>query len=423
MAAENNVITKADIQYAREVDFINRFNAGLKSLMTVLGIVRPIPKQAGTVLKAYVADGTLENGYVPEGEIIPLSNFKVKPVTFREIMLQKYRKASTGEAIVGGSYSQAVTKTDSKALRLLQSGIKTNFYDFLATGTSAISGADFQKTLANVRGRLAVLFEDIDVQPVYFVNPMDVATYLGNAPITIQTAFGMDYIENFLGLGTVIEAASVPQGTVYGTVRDNINLYYIPVNGADGLGEAFDFTTDETGYIGIHHSGNYERLQFETELISGLVLFAERLDGIVVGSIGANAPTATTVTPLTTGTQYDVPVSSIQSGVTLDGDSFKGTLKFLSGSNAITDVWGEGNFLALDFSNFPDLSVSGNSVYVGFEPSMGSGLVPIATDDHSGVFKVTNKDAQVFKVATTVAGHTTTKTYKISDLVLESDEA
>ena len=63
MAAENNVITKADIQYAREVDFINRFNAGLKSLMTVLGIVRPIPKQAGTVLKAYVADGTRPDVY------------------------------------------------------------------------------------------------------------------------------------------------------------------------------------------------------------------------------------------------------------------------------------------------------------------------------------------------------------------------
>ena len=120
MAAENNVITKADIQYAREVDFINRFNAGLISLMTVLGIVRPIPKQAGTVLKAYVADGTLENGYVPEGEIIPLSNFKVKPVTFREIMLQKYRKASTGEAIVGGSYSQAVTKQHYMNWHVLQ---------------------------------------------------------------------------------------------------------------------------------------------------------------------------------------------------------------------------------------------------------------------------------------------------------------
>ena len=423
MAAENNVIKKSDIQYAREVDFIYKFNAGLRSLMKVLGIVNPIPKQAGTVLKAYVADGTLENGYVPEGEIIPLSNFKVKPVTFREIMLQKYRKASTGEAIVGGSYAQAVTKTDKKALRQLQSGIKTNFYDFLATGTSAISGANFQKTLANVRGTLAVLFEDDDVEPVYFVNPMDVAEYLGNAPITIQTAFGMDYIENFLGLGTVIEAASVPKGTVYGTVRDNINLYYIPVNGADGLGEAFDFTTDETGYVGIHHSGNYERLQLETELISGLVLFAERLDGVVVGSIGSNAPSATTVTPLSSGTQYGVAVADIQSGVTLNGDTFTGTLKYLSGDNDITRVWGEGNFIALDFTDYPDLSVAGTSVKVGLEPSMGTGLVPIAADDHSGVFKVENKAAQVFKVVTTVGGHSTTKVYKLDALVLESDEA
>lgn len=285
MAAETNVIKKADIAKAREVDFVYRFNENIKGLMKALGVTRPIPKQAGTVLKAYKATGTLESGTVAEGDIIPLSHYEVEAVSFQEITLEKYRKASTAEAIIGGAFSQAVTKTDDKALRDIQASVKSKFYNFLATGTGTSTGSNLQQTIAAARAQLAILFEDQDVSPVYFVNPVDVGDYLGNAQITVQQAFGMTYFENFLGLGTVIEAAAVPAGTIYATVKDNINLYYIPVNGADGLGEGFDFTTDETGYIGIHHDANYERMQVETVLASGITLFAERLDGVVKGTI------------------------------------------------------------------------------------------------------------------------------------------
>lgn len=288
MAAENNVIVKDDMAKAREVEFVYRFVENIKALQRALGITRPIAKQAGTVLKAYKADGTLEDGsLVAEGDIIPLSHYRTVPVTFNEIALEKYRKASTAEAIIGGAYSQAVVKTDSKALRDLQGRIKGRFYDFLATGDGVATGTNLQNTIAQVRAQLAIKFEDQDIQPVYFINPVDIGDYLGAAQIITQTAFGMTYFEDFLGLGTVIEAPAVPAGTVYGTVKDNIDLYYIPVNGADGLGTGFDFTTDETGLIGIHHEANYSRMQVETVLVTGLTLFAERLDGIVIGHIGS----------------------------------------------------------------------------------------------------------------------------------------
>lgn len=288
MAAETNVIVKDDMAKAREVEFVYRFTDNIKGLMKALGVTRPIAKQAGTVLKAYKATGSLVDGtQVAEGDIIPLSKYKTEAVTFQEITLGKYRKASTAEAIVAGGYSQAVVKTDNKCLRDLQNTIKTRFYDFLATGSGTATGTNLQQTIAQVRAQLAIKFEDQDIQPVYFVNPINVGDYLGNAQIVTQTAFGMTYFEDFLGLGTVIEAPSVPVNTVYGTVKDNIDLYYIPVNGADGLGTAFDFTSDETGYIGIHHSPTYDRMQFETVLTCGLTLFAERIDGIVIGHIGS----------------------------------------------------------------------------------------------------------------------------------------
>jgi hypothetical protein len=55
----------------------------------------------------------------------------------------------------------------------------------------------------------------------------------------------MTYIDDFLGLGTIIMNTDVAQGTILSTAKENIVLYYIPVNGAD-LGEVFDFTSDQT---------------------------------------------------------------------------------------------------------------------------------------------------------------------------------
>ena len=77
-------------------------------------------------------------------------------------------------------------------------------------------------------GAAQVLFEDDEIGAVYFMNPLDVADYLATANITLQTAFGMTYVENFLGLGTVIFNSSVPKGKIYATAKDNIVLYYIP---------------------------------------------------------------------------------------------------------------------------------------------------------------------------------------------------
>lgn len=284
MAAENNLIKSADLAKAREIEFTYTFGESLKKLMEALGVTRKIAKQAGTVLKAYKATGTLQDGNVAEGDLIPLSKYVTEPVSFAEITLNKWRKATSAEAIIEKGYSQAVTMTTDAMLKDVQKGVRKNFFDFLATGTGVASGGTFQATLAQSWGQLQVLFEDDEIGAVYFMNPLDVADYLATANISLQSAFGMTYVENFLGLGTVIFNSSVPQGKIYATAKDNIVLYYIPVNGAD-LNEAFSFTSDATGLIGIHEAPDYTNMTASDTVVSGLVLFAERLDGIVVGTI------------------------------------------------------------------------------------------------------------------------------------------
>lgn len=288
MAAEANLIKKADLARAREIEFTYNFSEGVRKLMEALGVTRKIAKQAGTVLKAYKASGTLEDGAVAEGDTIPLSKYKTDPVSLGEITLKKWRKATSAEAIVERGYDQAVEMTTDRMLRDVQKAIRADLFTFLATGTGTASGADFQAVLAQAWGQLQVKYEDDAIQAVYFVNPLDIADYLAEASISTQTAFGMTYVEDFLGLGTVIMNASVPKGKIYATAKENIVLYYIPVNGAD-LGEAFDFTSDETGYIGIHETSDYTNMTASDTVVNGIVFFAERIDGVIVGTIGAGA--------------------------------------------------------------------------------------------------------------------------------------
>lgn len=286
MAAETNLIMKADLARAREIDFTYRFGESIKKLMEALGVTRKIPKQAGTMLKAYKATGTLQDGNVAEGELIPLSKYVTEPVEFEEITLKKWRKATSAEAIIEKGYNQAVVMTKDAMLKDIQKGIRKDFFDFIATGKGTAKGATFQATLAQAWGQLQVLFEDDEIQSVYFMNPLDVADYLATANISLQNAFGMTYVKDFLGLGTVIFNSSVPKGKIFATAADNLVLYYIPVNGAD-LQEAFSFTSDATGLIGIHETPDYTNMTASDTVVSGIVLFAERIDGVVVGTIGA----------------------------------------------------------------------------------------------------------------------------------------
>lgn len=286
--ADANTVTAADLAKVRDVDFTERFTKGIETLMKMLGITRKIEKKAGEVLKVYKVTGTLENGVVAEGEIVPLSKYQTTYEPIGEAILKKWRKQTTAEAISSKGYTQAVNDTNEKMLKDIQKGIRSDFVTFLGTGTGKASGVGLQATMAQVWGQMQVLFEDTAIETVYLVNPLDVADYLGNAQISTQTAFGMSYIENFLGMGTAILASDIPKGKIYATAAENIVLYYIPVTSGD-MGQAFDLTADATGLIGIHTKADHDNFTCKTAAASGVGLFAEKLDGVVVGTITAGA--------------------------------------------------------------------------------------------------------------------------------------
>lgn len=286
--AETNLITTEQMARAREILFVNNFtHDSLEKLVEVLGVTRKIPMMEGTTMYVYSTSGTLQDGNVGEGEIIPLSQYKTEKTPVGEITLHKWRKAASAETIKKSGYNAAVVETDAKLLQDVQKGIRSDLFGFMngdISGSTTATGATLQAALANAWGQLQVKFEDDSAEPVYFVNPEDIAEYLSTASITTQNVFGMKYVEDFLGLGTVISSSRITKGTFVATAKQNFILYYLTMNGE--LASAFNLTSDELGYIGIK-SGyqNEERAQIESLVMSGVQFLVEYAEGVVKGTI------------------------------------------------------------------------------------------------------------------------------------------
>ena len=287
-AAETNLIGKTKMAKVREVDFVSQFtHNSLNKLMEVLGVTRKIPMMEGTTMYVYSTTGTLQSGAVAEGEIIPLSQYTTTKTAVGDITLKKWRKAVSAEAIKKSGYEASVRETDAALLKDVQAGVRSDFFTFLngtISGSTSATGVGLQAALAAAWGQLQVKFEDDTAEAVYFINALDIVDYLASANITVQTVFGMNYIENFLGLGTVIMTSRVTAGTFIATAKQNLVMYYLTMNG--DIAQAFNLTADETGYVGIK-SGyqNEERAQIESLVMSGVQFLVEYAAGVVKGTI------------------------------------------------------------------------------------------------------------------------------------------
>lgn len=281
--AETNVTVAADLEPAISIDFTSRLHEGIDSLLKVLGITDMIPMASGTVIKAYKLAKENAPEQVAEGETIPLTKITRKQAWVKELSLNKYRKATGAESIQKVGYERAVNQTDEKLIKEAQKDIKKSFFDALATGTGTAEGAELQEVCANLWAQLQVRYEDMEVTPVFFVNPVDVAAYLGKANITMQTVFGMTYIENFLGMGNAIITNAVAAKHPVATVAENLNGAYVPATG--DLATAFGLTMDETGLVGMTHSKATGNATVETLVMSGVLFYPEYVDGVFKGTI------------------------------------------------------------------------------------------------------------------------------------------
>ena len=287
--AKTNLTMTADMQIeARKIDFVTRFALNWEHLRTILGIMRPIRKQPGAVLKSKKATLTLASGTVGEGEEIPYSKANIVEIPYAEMTVEKFAKAVSIESIKDHGYDVAVGMTDDAFLFELQDNVTARFYTYLNTGSLTASETTWQRALAMAKGNVVNKFKQMHrtcTEVVGFANVLDLYDYLGDANITIQSAFGFQYVKDFMGYKVVflLSDAEIARGRVIATPVENIALYYVDPSESDFAKAGLVYTTDgETNLIGFHTQGNYNTAVSESFAIMGMTLFAEYLDAIAV---------------------------------------------------------------------------------------------------------------------------------------------
>lgn len=297
--AEENLIKVPDMGEVESIDFVNKFGTSLDKLKEALGVTRPQPLKQGNKIQMWKfevtppADENAAQGIVAEGADIPLTHVGRSKDREIEVGFKKYRKAVSIEEVQRVGYDLAANQTDKKVLNKIQKDVRTGFFDFLATAPTdlgTVSG--LQEAFGKVWGKLGDLFDDEEIGVIVFISPLDAGDYLGDAVITNGEAvgFGLTLLKGFTNV-TVMINNSVPQGTIYATVQDNINLAYIDVNGeASKIFHNKQVVSDELGLIGLVKDDNTTNLTDQSTVFTGITLFPEVVDGVVKATIGTPTP-------------------------------------------------------------------------------------------------------------------------------------
>lgn len=309
MATIANTSDSAALNAALDQEFVKNFQGDATRLMEILGIFGVETVAAGTALKMLKVTGALNNSktdaskssdtdaaavtlgsssgtaYV-EGDEVALSKFSAEYEAVGEVVARPYRKMTTAAAIQKSGYVNAVLKTDQKMESLLYADVVSQFFTFLATGTGTAAGKGLQACAANVDATLGDTLEtngDSTSRIIHFVSRQDAAEYIGGATITDQSAFGLTYLENFVGLTNVFLTNKVAKGTMYATPAENLHLFGTDYSALAQAG--LPYATDADGIIGIAHTPAYDRVSVETNVLTGCTIFPEVKDYIVKGTI------------------------------------------------------------------------------------------------------------------------------------------
>ena len=383
-AAEPNVITTQQITVnPREVDFVTSFGNDLSALTEVLGVAQPIRKPNGAQLVGKTVTGTLESGDVPEGEIIPFSQFSVDPVSYDKISIRKYAKALTIETVIENGVETSVGMTDEEFKQQLIDVILGDMYNALLAGTLTSEETTWQMAVSMAIGRVKDKFKKMHKNATgvaVFVNTLDVYSYLGGAQITVQNAFGMDYVEKFLGADVMFFSSEIPQGRVIATPINNMKIYYVDPGDSEFAQIGLPYTTDpEVPYIGFHTEGNYRRAQSEDYALMGIKIFFEYVDAVAVITV-ADSPELTkiTVTPAE-GTAEGTTKATV-SGNT--GTS----LKYKLGAAAVAIEYGQNVRTWSNFTANADIPATAGQTltvveYDEYYKATGSGSAAVVIND------------------------------------------
>ena len=317
-------------------------------------------------------------------EIMENSDF-IEPVTAEELALMANVKA----ILVDDEWFQFYDNLTMFTEKYVASGIYWNYF------------LNVWKTISSSPFSNAICFVDTSVSGSTALPATYTATVTDKSVSDMGTILTIDVNDVTATNGGNVTFIQTDEATVAGIAVHKYGAYIINPN---AYGESVGVVIK----VGDTYYGNtVSKISNETAL--GATITLSPLDSF--NMVGAEAAT---------GSMFTVAVSDLQTGVSVGTNKITGTLKFLDGENPITAVWGEGNFLAIQFTS--DDWTQYSSVRVGLDPSAGTGLVELINDpDKNGIFKITNKDTQKLVVVATNGAETLETRYSLKDLVCQTE--
>lgn len=280
MATTPNMVIAAK---AQDINFVTKFESNVQHLLNVLRKTSVDIVAPGTAVKVYETSGSLSTATVAEKALIPDSGIALGAPETLEITYSKYRNLTGIESIGKYGYELAVGKTNEDMLKQIQNKVRQSIFTGIAEGTGTATGATFQAAIAAAAGKVAEKFESEYCTPVFFVNPTDLYGYLGTHNVTLESQFGLSYLQNFMGIGNVIADSNVPAGKVYGTAVENLMVVAPSLAQIPGM----ELTSDASGIVGVHNDALYENGAVQTVAYCGLCVHPAFKDRIFVATISA----------------------------------------------------------------------------------------------------------------------------------------
>lgn len=257
-----------------------------QQLLNMFNIMEIIPAQPGETLKQAKITGSLTTTEYVEGQEIPVTTYTTEDVATYEVELKPYRVAVPLQQIQKRGYDAAVSDSDRKLIGDIKAAVKEDIVTVLSNAGATATGAGLVECAANSWAVLQNAAEECnvgDITPVFLCNPVDFAASIGKSEVF--AAFGLQYIQNFAGLGNLIATNAIPAGTLYCTCSQNMQALSADANNVPG----FDFETDDSGIIAVKHVAEITKLTYETVAYTALKFFARYTNLIVKGTVAAKA--------------------------------------------------------------------------------------------------------------------------------------
>ena len=268
------------VSIVTDYDFLAKFERDIDKLRELLFAADWRKLAPGQVLRTHVLTGTFQAAQTTAGAAVTASTYS-DAGTDQVLVINRWKGLTPVEDVAAYGRDEAIVRNDSALLKDIQKSIVGGIMTGISTGaTGTASGTGLLATAAAAWGALGTACDNEVATPVFFANYKEAAKYLGAQTVSMQQAFGLTYLMNFLG-GVLILDSNVPDNKIWCTAMENIII------GTADLSDVAEFgmTMDESGIIAVAHKADDDHGSIATHAWCGIKTVTSFKDRVIVGTI------------------------------------------------------------------------------------------------------------------------------------------